>query len=120
MATAAEVRKLALALAGVEEKDHFGSPSFRAGGRIFIQTGDDKNEAIFKLSPMHQEILFETRPDAFRPEIWGAIRWTRVCLDAIAAGELQSLVREAYDQVTGKPAKKAKPPSARRAAKPMR
>ena len=117
MAKGADVRKLALALDGVEEKGHFGSPSFRANGRIFIQVGEESNEAIFKLSPVHQEILFETRPEAFKPEIWGAIRWTCIVLDHIAPDELKSLVREAYDQVAGKAAKK---PSAKRAAKPRR
>ena len=115
MAKSADVRKLALALDGVEEKGHFGSPSFRANGRIFIQVGEESNEAIFKLSPVHQEILFETRPDAFKPEIWGAIRWTCIVLDRIAPDELKSLVREAYGQVA--PAKKS---SAKRAAKPRR
>jgi predicted DNA-binding protein (MmcQ/YjbR family) len=106
MNAGAEIRKCALALAGVEEKSHFGSPSFRFEGRIFIQISDKKNEAIFKLSPMHQEILFDTRPDAFRPEIWGSIRWSRLVLDAIAASELPALVREAYEQVAA-PRKKA-------------
>jgi predicted DNA-binding protein (MmcQ/YjbR family) len=98
------IRKIALALPGVEEKPHFGSPSFRFGGKIFIQISGEKGEAIFKLSPMHQEILFETRPDAFHAEIWGNIRWTRLMLDHIAADELTALVREAYDQVAAKPA----------------
>jgi predicted DNA-binding protein (MmcQ/YjbR family) len=99
------IRELALALPGVEEKAHFGSPSFRFGGKIFIQISGEKGEAIFKLSPMHQEILFETRPDAFHAEIWGNIRWTRILLDQVAAEELKPLVQEAYDQVAAKPAK---------------
>jgi predicted DNA-binding protein (MmcQ/YjbR family) len=109
MSTADDIGKLALALPGVEQKPHFGSRSYRAGGKIFIQTGANKNEAIFKLSPVHQEILFEARPEAFRPEIWGAIRWARLLLDHIAADELPELVREAYEQVTigkKKPVKK--------------
>ncbi len=106
MTGGADIRKLALALDGVEEKGHFGSPSFRFGGRIFIQISDKKNEAIFKLSPVHQEILFETRPDAFRAEIWGSIRWTRATLNLIPASELKSLVQEAYDQVAAAPTTK--------------
>jgi hypothetical protein len=102
MSKADDIDKLALALPNVEQKLHFGSRSYRAGGKIFIQAGATKNEAVFKLSPVHQEILFETRPDAFRPEIWGTIRWARLRLDHIAAAELPELVREAYEQVTGK------------------
>jgi hypothetical protein len=56
-----DIDKLALALPNVEQKPHFGSRSYRAGGKIFIQASATKNEAIFKLSPARQEILFETR-----------------------------------------------------------
>jgi predicted DNA-binding protein (MmcQ/YjbR family) len=115
MTTAAEVRKLALAMAGVEEKSHFGTPSFRVNGKMFVEAGPD--EGIFKLSKIHQEILFETRPETFRPAIWGAIRWARIVLKNVGKHEIEGLVREAYDEVTVKPARK---PSAKRPAAPRR
>ena|ERR1700744_6371479 len=102
MTTAAAVRKLALALDGVEEKSHFGTPSFRVNGKMFVEAGEP--EGIFKLSKVHQEILFETRPETFRPAIWGAIRWARIVLENVDAQEIEALVREAYDEVTIKPA----------------
>jgi predicted DNA-binding protein (MmcQ/YjbR family) len=117
MTRCAQVRQLAMALAGVEEKAHFGTPSWRVGGKMFAEARADGSTAIFKLSKMHQEILFETRPQTFTPAIWGAIRWCRIALDGVAADELKELVREAYDEVTRKPAPKA---SARRTAKPRR
>ncbi|HWD26640.1 MAG TPA: MmcQ/YjbR family DNA-binding protein [Rhizomicrobium sp.] len=104
MTTAAEIRKLALALAGVEEKSHFGTPSFRVNGKMFVEAGE--TEGIFKLSKVHQEILFETRPQTFRPAIWGAIRWARIALRNVEAREIAELVREAYDEVTIKPMRK--------------
>ncbi|MGN6149414.1 MAG: MmcQ/YjbR family DNA-binding protein [Rhizomicrobium sp.] len=105
-----EIRKLALALPGVEEQSHFGVPSFRFEGRIFVEISE-KNEAIFKLPKLHQEVLFDSRPKAFKPAIWGAIRWARLFLDHIDARELPGLVREAYDEVT-KPKKKTSRKSA--------
>jgi hypothetical protein len=93
------VRALAMALPGAEEVPHFGSPSFRRGGRIFIQINESTNEGIFKLSAVHQEMLFEKLPETFKPEIWGRIRWARVTLADVPYGELKMLVREAYDQV---------------------
>ncbi len=111
MTTTKQLCALALALPGVEEKDHFGSPSFRRNGRIFAQTSTDANQAILKLSPVHQEFLFESRGDAFKPEVWGSIRWTRVYLNGVEMLELRQLVQEAYEQVA-KPAK----PSRRRKA----
>ena len=104
MTTTKQLCALALALPGVEQKDHFGSPSFRRNGRIFAQTRTDTNQAILKLSPVHQEFLFVTRADTFKPEVWGRIRWTRADLKGIAMLELRQLVQEAYEQV-GKPAK---------------
>ena len=104
-----QIRKLAMALPGVEEKSHFGTPSFRFEGRMFAEISEKKSEAILKLSKLHQEVLFDSRPDAFKPAIWGAIRWTRLFLDHVDVRELRELVREAYDEVAKpkkKPAKK--------------
>ena len=80
-------------------KDHFGAPSFRRKGRIFAQAVVDANQAILKLSPAHQEFLFEARSDTFKPEVWGSIRWTRVDLKSVEKPELRQLVQEAYEQV---------------------
>ena len=113
-ATDADLRKFALALPGVEEKSHFGTPDFRYDGHIFVQLSDKKDEAILKLLPAHQEMLFEASPQAFKPAIWGKIRWTRAILSKISAEDLKPLVREAYDRVAAKPAKKAKPATARK------
>ncbi len=104
-ATDADLRKFACALPGVEEKSHFGTPDFRRGGRIFAQMSNKKNEAILKLAPAHQEMLFEASPQAFKPEIWGKLRWTRVMLSKIGTDDLKALLREAYDQVAAKPSK---------------
>jgi hypothetical protein len=103
--TDTDLRKIALALPGVEEKSHFGTPDFRRDGHIFAQMSNKKNEAILKLLPAHQEMLFEVSPQAFKPEIWGKIRWTRAILSKIDAQELKALVREAYDRVAPNPAK---------------
>lgn len=99
MTTTKRLRALALALPGVEEKDHFGSPSFRRNGRIFAQTSTSANQAVLKLSSTHQEFLFEVRADTFKPEVWGSIRWTRVNLNGVEMLELRQLVQEAYEQV---------------------
>jgi hypothetical protein len=112
-ATDADLRKIALALPGVEEKSHFGTPDFRFDNHIFAQMSNKKNEAILKLLPTHQEMLFEASPQAFKPEIWGKLRWTRAMLSKISIEDLKPLVREAYDRVATKPTK-AKPAKARK------
>ena len=119
MSTCADIRKIAMALDSVEEKPHFGTPSFRVNGKMFVESIPDTNEAIVKLSKMHQEVLFETRPQTFKPAIWGAIRWARLSLDGVPVSELKELLREAYDEVTVRatPARKA---SGKRATAPKR
>ncbi|HJQ58148.1 MAG TPA: MmcQ/YjbR family DNA-binding protein, partial [Vineibacter sp.] len=76
MATVALVRKLAMALPGAEEKDHFGRPSFRVGGKIFATLWPAEKRAVLKLPADHQTLLFEAQPDAFSPARWGSIVWT--------------------------------------------
>jgi hypothetical protein len=110
-ATDADLRKIALGLPDAEEKSHFGTPDFRIGGHIFAQMSGKPDEAILKLQPAHQEMLFEASPQTFKPEIWGKLRWTRVMLSKISVEDLKPLVREAYDCVAAKP--KTKPAKAK-------
>jgi hypothetical protein len=55
-----------------------------------------------KLSSAHQELLFEARPDVFRPMIAGALRWSFVDIEQLEADELADLVREAWTQIVPK------------------
>jgi len=110
MVTTKELATLARALPGVEAKSHFGAPSFRRNGRMFAQAVVNANQAILKLSPAHQEFLFEARGDTFKAEVWGRIRWTRVNLKSVEKPELRQLVQEAYEQVA-KPRTSSKRPT---------
>jgi hypothetical protein len=60
-----------------------------------------------KLSTAHQELLFEARPDIFRPFVTGAMRWSFVDIAALNADELAELVREAWTQVVPKTVSRA-------------
>jgi hypothetical protein len=55
-----------------------------------------------KLDKNHQELLFEARPEVFRPMIVGPMRWSRVEIDALDTQELGELVREAWTMVVPK------------------
>ena len=63
MTNAADFRRIALALPGVEEVDHWGVPAFRTKRRIFITLRPLEQKAMFHLTEEHQEILFEARPE---------------------------------------------------------
>lgn len=100
------IRELALALPGVDERDHFGSPSFRVGGKIFAQmpaqtTGRDR--AILKLALPDQTALVMSDPDTFAPvPQWGRYGWTHVSLESVAPAIFEDLLRKAWRQVAPK------------------
>ena len=97
MSTCDQVRKIALALEGVEEVDHWGRPAFRTKKRIFITLRPNEDKAMFHIPEKHQELLFEMRPDAFEPLHWGKITRCFVNLKKLPVKELEVLVREARD-----------------------
>ena len=81
--TAAEFRRIALSLPGVEEKAHMGHPDFRVGGKIFATLGyPDARFGTIMLSPQDQDLLIRDHPKAFVPAAgaWGRAGSTSVAL----------------------------------------
>jgi hypothetical protein len=111
MSTEADLRKIALALPGVEEVQHWEYPAFRTKRRIFITVRPGQAKAMFHITEEHQEILFEARPEAFEPLHWGKITRCMVNLKKVPKKELEALVREAWEYASPPPKK------ARKAAK---
>jgi hypothetical protein len=64
-------------------------------------------EIVMKLFPPHQELLFEARPEVFRPFANAAMRWAFVDIGALDLDEAGELVREAWAQVVPKKVSKA-------------
>jgi hypothetical protein len=64
MVRPAELRKIALSLAEVEEKPHFDRAAFRTPARIFTTLGA-KGDANVRLPPEVQQMLVDSKPDAF-------------------------------------------------------
>ena len=115
MATAADVRKIAMALDGVAEVDHFGRPSWRTKKRIFAVMRPDG--LFLHLPEERKEFLFAADPKTFVKYMWGKRANVIVQLDKIGKRELEALIREAWTM--NSPAPKAKK-SVKRAAKPRR
>ena len=66
--TAAEFRKLALALPDAQESAHMNHPDFRIGGRIFATLGyPDAAWGMVKLYPDQQEAFIKAAPKTFAP-----------------------------------------------------
>jgi hypothetical protein len=102
-----DIRRLALALPGVVEMDHHGSPSFRIGGRIFSTLRGDLDRMMVKLDPEDQHNLCEGHPEALRPVpgSWGSKGATYVDLTRIDEALADMLLRLALATVA-RPARK--------------
>jgi hypothetical protein len=98
MASAADVRKLALALDGVSEVDHWGRPAFRTSKRIFAVMRPDG--LYLHLPEERKQFLFEAAPDVFVKFMWGKTANVIVQIAKVSKKELQALIREAWQHAT--------------------
>jgi hypothetical protein len=98
--------KLALSLPEAEERDHFGSPSFRVRGKIFAQLsapGKEDECALVKLSSADQAALMMSDPGTFSAvPYWGQHGWTYVRLASIEASILRGLLLQSWRHVVPK------------------
>jgi hypothetical protein len=98
--------ELALSLPHAEERDHFGSPSFRIGGKIFAQLSKQDLEqprALVKLSAADQAALTMSDPETFSSvPSWGQHGWTYVHLESIDASMLHDLLWQSWRLVSPK------------------
>jgi hypothetical protein len=108
MPTAADVRKLALALDGVSAIDHWGRPAYRTARRIFAVMRPDG--LFLHLPEERKQFLFEAAPDVFVRFMWGKTANVIVQIAKLPRKELEALLREAWQHATPS-AKPAKPPS---------
>ena len=97
--TAAEFRKLALALPETEEHQHMDHPDFRVAGKIFATLGyPDKTRGMVKLSPQDQHNFTKDYSDAFVPVkgTWGRRGATSVYLKAAQKDVLAKAIAAAW------------------------
>jgi predicted DNA-binding protein (MmcQ/YjbR family) len=104
-------RELALLLPDTEEQDHFGSPSFRVGGKIFAQlsaAAEPRGRALVKLTMADQTALTLMDPKSFAPEPqWGRHGWTRIELASVEPSTLQRLLQQSR-QLVAPPARSSR------------
>ena len=97
------LRKLCLALPDATEKEAWGEPTFRVGGKMFaMYTNDHHGDGIVgiwcKAPPGVQEILVGANPKRFfRPPYVGHKGWVGVRLDGkIDWEEVADILEDAY------------------------
>lgn len=97
--TAADFRKLALALPEAEERAHMDHPDFRVGGKVFATLGyPDKSCGMVKLSPEEQHYFSKAEPDVFIPVkgAWGRRGATSVHLKTAMKETLSKAIKAAW------------------------
>jgi hypothetical protein len=97
MATAKDLRAIALSLEGTTEAPHFDRAAFKVK-RIFATWASDGKSANLMLTPDEQEFKCMMAPDAFAPvpTAWGKRGATTVILAAINPGELRDALEMAW------------------------
>ncbi len=117
-----DFRRLALSLAGAEERSHMGSPDFRVGGRIFATLAAAKlGYGNIMITPEQQSAFVAELPEIFIPVPggWGRGGATHVNLAAatedVVLGALQTAHKNRVERNaktgTKLPAAKPKPKS---------
>jgi len=97
MATAKDLRRLALALEGTTEYPHFDRIAFKAD-RTYVTLAADGKSANFKFTPDQQALKCEVARDAFAaiPNGWGRQGWTVATLSALSIAELKAALATAH------------------------
>jgi hypothetical protein len=103
MATAKDLRRIALSLAGTTEAPHFDRTAFKVA-RIYATLAADGLTANLKLAPDAQELKCLVAPDAFAPvpNAWGRQGWTTATLGELTVPELTSALELAWGQAQPK------------------
>lgn len=111
MATAHDLRRIALTLDGTTEAPHFDRAAFKVA-RIYVTLAADGQTANFKLTPDEQELKCLTAPDAFAPvgNAWGKQGWTTATLAALSGPELARALELAWRHALPKPRAHQKKP----------
>lgn len=109
MATAKDLRRIALSLEGTSEAPHFDRAAFRVK-RIYATLAADGRSANLKFAQDEQELKCLTAPDAFLriPSGWGAMGWTTVTLANISIAELRSALETAWRHALPLPNKRGR------------
>ena len=107
MATAKDLRRLALSLPGTTEAPHFDRIAFKVK-RIYVTLAPDGRTANFMLAPDEQEFKCMMAPEAFTPvpNAWGRKGATTATLSKLAVADLKSALEMAHQHALRKKAKR--------------
>jgi hypothetical protein len=98
-----DLRRVALALPGAEEKSHFNKADFRVKNKIFASLKDEAT-GVIKLALEQQSVLVDAEPGSFQPVPggWGRQGWTKIILANADEITLKSALQTAWRNVAPK------------------
>jgi hypothetical protein len=97
VATAADLRRIALSLPGTTEAPHFDRTAFKVR-RIYATVAADGRTANLLFSPDEQEFKCQLAPGLFSqvPNAWGKQGWTTMILDAADEADMRAALEMAH------------------------
>jgi hypothetical protein len=97
VATARDLRRIALSLDGSTETPHFDRAAFKVK-RIYATLAADGKNANLKLTPDEQELKCMLAPEIFAPvpNAWGKQGWTTVTLGRATMADLRAVLEMAW------------------------
>ncbi|MDN3353897.1 MmcQ/YjbR family DNA-binding protein [Actinomadura sp. DC4] len=97
MASGDDLRTIALALPSAEERQTWGSATFRVRDKIFVIMSEDGSGASVKATKDEQSALLAEDPETFTyPAYVGHHGWVGVDVERIGLDHLRELVTEAW------------------------
>ena len=110
MATAKDLRRLALALEGTTEAPHFDRTAFKVK-RIYVTLAPDEKTANFLFTPDAQRLKCAVAPDACAPvpNKWGEHGATTATLSKLKVPELRVALEMAWQHAASKEGRGARP-----------
>jgi hypothetical protein len=102
-----DVRRIALALPGVEEATSYRHPCFKVNGRPFVNVSREAGAIATRAPEEEVELLIRAKPDVYfvTPHYVG---WECVLvrLDAVDEDELAGRLEDAWQFISSKPMKR--------------
>ena len=91
------IRAFALGMPEAEERETWGTPTFRVRSKIFAMFAEGGKEAWVKSTHDEQRALIAMDPDTFfHPPYVGSSGWVGVRFRTVDRGEMQELLLEAW------------------------
>ena len=98
-----DVRKMMLALPGVQEGTSFGTPAFKVRGKFMSRLREADVLVLKPVDDIEQQFLMSTAPEAFfLTDHYRGFTAILVRLAAVDRAQLQDLIAQAWSRLAGK------------------